>query len=169
MALVALQCLGQFHNPQHMYLDGRTGDGTVGLAPNTDEPYSGTHWEISGSLPLSSGTFTLFCDGDINSASYRFLDGNTFTGIVDLAPTTGGNFTGTVWKLNEVQVNSGIFTLQCLGRYHNPQHMYLDGHTGDGTLGLAPNTDEPYSGTRWLIGPVPQRIDDGTALNPVNG
>ncbi len=61
-----------------------------------------------------------------------------------------------------------LVTLQCLGQFHNPQYMYLDGHTADGTVGLAPNTDEPFSGTHWFIGPVPQRIDDGTALNPVD-
>jgi hypothetical protein len=30
------------------FLDGRTGDGTVGLAPNTNPPFTGTLWTVAG-------------------------------------------------------------------------------------------------------------------------
>jgi hypothetical protein len=40
-----LKCLGDIEGPP--WLDGRTGDGTVGLAPNTDPPYTGTKWEVT--------------------------------------------------------------------------------------------------------------------------
>jgi hypothetical protein len=47
-----LKCLGDI--PGLTFLDGRTLDGTVGLAPGTDPPFTGTHWEVVdlGELPL---------------------------------------------------------------------------------------------------------------------
>ena len=43
---VALKCLGNINGPR--WLDGRTGNGTVGLAPRTDPPFTGTKWEVQG-------------------------------------------------------------------------------------------------------------------------
>ena len=42
-----------------------------------------------------------------------------------------------------------IITLKCLGEAPGPR--YLDGRTQDGTVGLAPHTDPPYTGTRWSM------------------
>jgi hypothetical protein len=33
--------------PQRYFLDGRTQNGSVGLAPNTDPPFTGTRWEVA--------------------------------------------------------------------------------------------------------------------------
>jgi hypothetical protein len=41
---IALRCLGDRPGPR--YLDGRTHDGTVGLAPTTNAPFTGTRWEV---------------------------------------------------------------------------------------------------------------------------
>jgi hypothetical protein len=41
--------------------------------------------------------------------------------------------------------------LKCLGNFQNPDHIFLNGHTADGTLGLAPFTDPSHSGTSWSI------------------
>jgi hypothetical protein len=74
-------------------LDGRTGDGTVGLAPNTDGGFTGTKWRFQD---FGGYIVTLECLGNIDGP--RFLDGRTASGSVGLAPNTGGIFTGTRWK-----------------------------------------------------------------------
>jgi hypothetical protein len=40
-----LKCLGQLEKAR--WLNGISGNGTVGLAPNTNGGYSGTHWQIT--------------------------------------------------------------------------------------------------------------------------
>lgn len=40
---LAFMCLGDIEGPR--FLDGRTGDGTVGLAPSIDG-FSGTRWKV---------------------------------------------------------------------------------------------------------------------------
>jgi len=42
--IVALKCLGDIEGPR--WLDGRTADGTVGLASTTEPPFTGTKWEV---------------------------------------------------------------------------------------------------------------------------
>ena len=42
--LVNLECLGSLPGPR--FLDGRTANGTVGLAPSTDFPFTGTQWAL---------------------------------------------------------------------------------------------------------------------------
>jgi hypothetical protein len=42
-----------------------------------------------------------------------------------------------------------VVKLRCLGNIDGPG--FLDGHTADGTVGLAPNTRPPYTGTRWAV------------------
>jgi hypothetical protein len=39
-----LKCLGDIDGPR--WLDGRTADGTVGVAPTTEPPFTGTKWEV---------------------------------------------------------------------------------------------------------------------------
>jgi hypothetical protein len=43
---VTLQCMGADQNPKYEFLDGRTADGSVGLAPSTDGVFTGTHWTL---------------------------------------------------------------------------------------------------------------------------
>jgi hypothetical protein len=42
--IITLKCLGDKPGPR--YLDGRTQNGTVGLAPNTNPPFTGTKWRV---------------------------------------------------------------------------------------------------------------------------
>ena len=42
--IVALRCLGDIPGPR--WLDGRTADGTVGVAATTEPPFTGTKWEV---------------------------------------------------------------------------------------------------------------------------
>jgi hypothetical protein len=73
-------------------------DGTVGLAPSTNPPFSGTRWRAA-LAPGEPTFFTLQCLGEIDGP--RFLDGRTMDGTVGLAPNTEPPFTGTVWDVRE--------------------------------------------------------------------
>lgn len=42
--VVTIECLGDFKNPNRRFLDGRTQDGVLLLAPSTDPPFTGTRW-----------------------------------------------------------------------------------------------------------------------------
>jgi hypothetical protein len=44
-----------------------------------------------------------------------------------------------------------------MGELQGPR--WLDGRTGNGTVGLAPNTNPPFTGTRWEVRLYPVRID----------
>jgi hypothetical protein len=92
-----LECLGSFKNPNARFLDGRTHDGTIGLAPSTAASFTGTRWHAR---QVTRGV-TLECLGDFKNSSFRFLDGRTGNGTVGLAPTTSSPFTGTVWFIED--------------------------------------------------------------------
>jgi hypothetical protein len=137
--VVALKCLGHIEGPR--WLDGRTGNGTVGLAPQLGGAYTGTKWQV---FKVGDNIFNLKCLGDREGP--RWLDGRTGNGIVGLAPELGGMYTGTRWQAFEAGNN--IIILKCLGDKEGPR--WLDGRTGNGTVGLAPQTSG-YPGTSWEI------------------
>jgi hypothetical protein len=87
-----MKCLGDIEGPR--WLDGRTADGTVGLAPNTNRPFTGTRWQV---LEVGDNIVALKCLGDIGGP--RWLDGRTADGTVGLAATTEPSFTGTKWEV----------------------------------------------------------------------
>lgn len=145
---ITLKCLGHVDGPR--FLDGRTADGTVGLAPEANQDVSGAFWEVRG----EPNAVLLRCAGHIPGP--RFLDGRTADGTVGLIPAVkqDGLFdepdpalTGARWSVLDVAPNEVIFT--CLGHVHGPR--FLDGRTEDGTVGLAPQTGGPFTGTRWLV------------------
>ncbi|MEH2402308.1 hypothetical protein [Nostoc sp.] len=79
--------------PGPNYLDGRTGNGTVGLAPNFRGVFTGARWQI-----VNKGSYyTIRSCGTIPGADY--LDGRTGNGTVGLAPTFTGGFTGAKWSI----------------------------------------------------------------------
>ena len=147
---VSLKCLGNVSGPT--FLDGRTRDGTIGLAPDLGPKFSGTKWHVF----VGGGNILLKCLGAVEGA--RWLDGRTKDGTVGLAPGTARPFTGTRWRVMQVDANNpDIVALQCMGELQGPR--WLDGRTGNGTVGLAPNTDPPFTGTRWEVRLYPVRID----------
>ena len=89
-----MKCLGDIEGPR--WLDGRTGDGTVGLAPDRSRPFTGTRWQAiqAGDNP---SIVALRCLGDVEGP--RWLNGKTADGTVDVAPTTEPPFTGTKWEV----------------------------------------------------------------------
>jgi hypothetical protein len=147
---VSLECLGDKPGPK--FLDGRTGDGSVGLVPQIrTKTFSGTQWLVHMN---NSGELFLECRGTIEGP--RFLDGRTATGTVGLAPNTKRPFTGTLWQA--VQLGNDIYNFKCLGDIEGSR--FLDGRTGNGSVGLAQNTNPPFTGTRWRVARYPQCIDD---------
>jgi hypothetical protein len=135
--VVSLICLGSV--PGARYLDGRTADGTVGLAPNADMPFTGARWQVYDG---GAGSFTLKSLGTIDGP--RFLDGRTADGSVGLAATTDPTFPGTHWEITNL--GSGVsFSLRCLGTIEGSR--FLEGRTGNGTTGLAPSVHPPFTGT----------------------
>ncbi|MBV8814757.1 MAG: hypothetical protein JO271_09715 [Verrucomicrobia bacterium] len=143
---VSLRCLGNIAGPR--YLDGRTANGTVGLAPNMSPEFTGTRWRV---VRLSDEVVELKCLGNIEGP--RWLDGRTADGTVGLAPNTSGRFTGTRWQVVQAGYNDpNIVELRCLGDIDGPR--WLNGRTADGTVGIAPTTEPPYTGTKWEMIPV---------------
>jgi hypothetical protein len=47
------------------------------------------------------------------------------------------------------EVGGGLVTLECLG--DTPGLRFLDGHTADGTVGLAPSPAAPFTGASWRL------------------
>jgi hypothetical protein len=140
---VSLRCLGNIPGPR--YLDGRTANGTVGLAPNLSPRFTGTEWRV---VRAGDGVVELRCLGEIEGP--RWLDGRTADGTVGLAPNTNRPFTGTRWQVIQVGYgNPNIVVLKCLGDIQGPR--WLDGRTADGTVGVAATTEPPFTGTKWEV------------------
>ena len=148
---VSLRCLGQIRGPNYPnYLDGRTSDGSVGLAPKLTPKFSGTKWKV---FNAGGSAISLQCLGAVDGP--RWLDGRTSNGTAGLAPNRNKPFTGTRWEV--VELENGAIALKCLGDVEGPR--WLDGRTGEGTVGLARTTDPPFTGTRWDVRPYPVPID----------
>jgi hypothetical protein len=87
---ISLMCEGQIPGPR--WLDGRTADSAVDLAPSTAYPATGTRWKV---YDLGDGAIALECQGEIPGP--RWLNGRTGDGTVDLASSTAYPATGTRW------------------------------------------------------------------------
>jgi hypothetical protein len=147
---ISLSCLGDRPGPR--FLDGRTENGTIGLAPKLAAPFTGTKWRV---IRNGQGDLWLQCRGHIEGP--RWLDGRTHNGTVGLAPTNHKPYTGTRWKVVPLDdTNPNIIALQCLGDIKGSR--WLDGRTHDGTVWLAPKMEAPFTGTRWQVAlyPVPK-------------
>jgi hypothetical protein len=136
---ISLDCVG---GPQdaRFFLDGRTVGGTVGLAPTTQGPYTGTSWEVFVVKDITSGgpmEILLRCLGHLDGPEW--LDGRTADGGVGLAPHTGGVYTGTVWQVRE-EYDPGwsrVIALKCLGKGVEG-NRWLVGDPRDRTVRLGP-------------------------------
>jgi carbonic anhydrase len=52
--VMTFECLGDLDDSRFRFLDGRTENGSVGLAPSTDDPFTGTRWEVTRSAAALS-------------------------------------------------------------------------------------------------------------------
>jgi len=147
-AEVNLFCLGHIDGPR--WLDGRTHNGSVGLAPGRGGPFTGTRWRVERPNPGDRTLITLFCLGHLDGP--RWLDGRTHDGSVGLAPDTGGPFVGTRWRIGnpDGEQDASIVNILCVAG--SPDGLrWLDGRTHDGSVGLAPDRGNPFTGTRWQL------------------
>jgi hypothetical protein len=145
---ITLKCQAVGEGPR--FLDGRTHNGSVGLAPHTNPPFTGTKWEVIF-VPGKTHQINLYCRG--TTPGNRWLDGVTQEGRVALAPTRAGAFTGTYWEGVLVSGTTDQIALKCLGTGLEG-NRWLIGH-GDGTVGLAPQGGQ-IAGTRWKVSIIPK-------------
>jgi hypothetical protein len=135
------------------FLDGRTQDGTVGLAPHTNPPFTGTKWEVvqanPGKWPPNQWWFR--CLGNIPGP--QWLDGRTQNSSVGLAPSRGEPFTGTKWEVTSY--GGDEIALKCLGTVQG--NRWLDGRINIGTVGLSPYVNTGSNGgTIWKVRILPK-------------
>lgn len=137
---VKFECQGNI--PGNRWLDGRTVQADVKLAPNTSYPYTGTHWLVSD---LGGGEFAFMCQGNIPGNRWLKCNSGSSTGV-SLAANT--SYTGTHWRVYDL--GAGRVGIACQDSYAGPYH-WLDGRTANSTVGLAPNLYPPYTGAYWKI------------------
>ncbi len=127
--------MGANPNPNFLFLDGRTADGTVGLAPNTDAPYSGTKWQVT---EVTEGIITLENMGANPNPDFLFLDGRTADGTVGLAPNTDASYSGTKWKVYDL---GSVFGDEVV-RIANEEWVFFGNHVYDQDDGYLEERDE---------------------------
>jgi hypothetical protein len=109
-----------------IWLEGNTATGTVGLAPNTDFPFTGTKWTVVGLGP--NGEIGLHCEGHLDGP--RWLDGNTLEGTTWLRPNTNPPYTGTKWRVLELGNRKiKLLNLGLLGGADSYRYLYGDTKT----------------------------------------
>jgi len=140
-AVYQFRCLG--HLPGNPWLNGRTVERTVDLAPNTQPPYSGTRWRA---VKQMEGVFAFYCLGDVDTPN-RWLDGNTQDATVSLAPDTDQAHTGTHWQL--CHVRDTVYICRCLGDIEG--RRLLDGRTAESKVALTPRTGTAITGIQWEL------------------
>lgn len=149
-AVLALQRLWNRSNPDaRIAEDGQYGEQTnvrlgnspaEGFAlPDPDEP-----------RPLPLGIYSLKCLGTIEGP--RFLNGITAEARVDLAPSVGGSFSGTIWEITYDEAASA-YRFRCQGNIEGAR--FLNGLTAEARVDLAPSAGGEFSGTNWEAAPVP--------------
>jgi hypothetical protein len=150
--VVTLECLSKIQNPEFRFLDGRTLEGAVGLAPHTSAPFSGTQWRVR----FHGRIVALECQGQVQvPITGRFLDGHTPASTVAFAPTPLSRFTGARWLL---QGGSGDVTLKALGELEG-ENRFLNGRA-DRVVELAANAGPDFPGTQWEMTEVPSPHSD---------
>ena len=95
--LVILECLGDdAEKDGNRFLDGRTWEGTVGLAPKTRGRFTGTRWKLHR---CGKRKIQLECLGAARGP--RWLNGVTGEARVQL--TDDNKLSGTFWKVMKVE------------------------------------------------------------------
>lgn len=153
--LVRLKCLGNLKHFSYAYLNGNFSENdAVTLSPETPPPmFLGTYWQPE---IFPDGNYAFRCMASIYNNKYVYLDGNTYKGTIELAPSYSNS--GTRWKIENIR--KGVIALKCLGSHRDSNYVYLDGHTVNGQVNFAPQTDG-YTGTQWEVVP----LDDFFPLN----
>jgi hypothetical protein len=146
-SVVIIRCLGD--RPGVRWLDGRTADRTVGLAPVVGvEPFSGTKWRVLRLEGLNN-VYSFICLGEFQNPHGLFLCVETAgqSHPIFLKDTTepGLDFQERAWQLREIQ-DEGHYLSCYINSYAGVGN--LDGRTLDGSVGI---TNANPSGTHWAI------------------
>jgi tyrosinase len=96
-SVIALECQGS-GTTMVLWLDGHTGDGSLGLSPSLNPAFSGDRWAVEV-LDATNNIVALKCLGSDFNPSYVYLNGETGSGTVDLKPNTGSSYSGTHWRV----------------------------------------------------------------------
>jgi hypothetical protein len=140
-------------NNTQKYLDGRTADLSVGIAPITLNPFGGTHWTAQ---ELTQGIITLkltlFQGGD------RFLKGRPDTAKVELDSIADQVEFPCFWEpiIVDHQNDFDVWILRSMSIFDGPR--FLDYRSADDSVGMAPFIDGVFGGTRWTLVPNPPVI-----------
>jgi hypothetical protein len=122
------------------WLDGYTTSAGAGLAQDNAQPaFSGTRWRAHDA---GDGTFRFECLGNVPGSAWL----NVANGAPNLAATTDR---GAAARWQVIPDGTGNVTLRNVDA--GGANVWLDGHTLDGTLGLAPQTTGGFSGTHWRV------------------
>jgi hypothetical protein len=147
---IILESLGDVAGPR--WLDGRTIDGTVGLAPTFDGQFTGATWEL---VRVAGDVYSLKTLGAVEGP--RWLSCRAGTGVVSLSTISmfrhpvnaSGSSLAATYRWHIVPTDRDIVALRCAADDAHP--AWLDGRTHTGTVGLAPFTTPPFTGARWRI------------------
>jgi hypothetical protein len=153
---VTLRCLGTAPGPR--FLRGMMrGDHSVVLVTLKEGQDNDTHWRRDQN---SNGhLWTLRCLGNPPPGvdpGFQFIGGSR-DGAVIIAPKDQmPDGKPEIWRARPVPGVANAFTLENIAlRDVGVANRFLDGRTQNGSVGLAPNTDPPFTGTHWEVVPVP--------------
>ncbi|MES1240863.1 MAG: hypothetical protein ABUT39_04530 [Acidobacteriota bacterium] len=152
-----LACLGNGDDPLR-WLNGDTGNGGVNLTyrlPSVGVDVSGTLWKAVPST-CNAGSYALRALGSNTNPNYQYLDGTPGGSVVlDSDPTAQS----ASWQLLAVPNPADFYPHQPWGSAAAQSYTfqvknvhtatYLNGNTGDGSVGLTSDTTQ--TGTNWLV------------------
>lgn len=137
--VVALRCMGSGPEPNR-FLAGRAGEARIHLAQSQAQEAAGTRWQI---IAVGGGKVHL-CMEDAPGV-YRYLSGGR-DGSVRLVQSKESP--GALWTIGETE--EGCVYLSCMETAYK-SFGFLDGRTGDASVGLAPSIHGNYTGARWRV------------------
>jgi hypothetical protein len=143
--VISLECQGHLHPGQSFFLDGRTENGTVALASTIGGSFTGTRWKVHV-IDSRNEIITLENQEHISGSKFLYGAGD---GSVKLTDNTKPMSSGTKWRIRVIDSHNKVIVLE--NQRHISGSRFLDGVTEDGTVTLAPRTNEGFTGTQWRI------------------
>lgn len=149
---VTLRCLGDVPGPRFLRGLMRENHG-VRLVTAQGGHRGDTVWRRVQSA--SGRTWTLQCLGAAPAGvdpGSLFLGGTSNGSVLIAVKAQMPDGVPEPWRARPVPGMDGAFTLENVAlRDGGIAARFLDGRTQFGAVGLAPNTDPPFTGTRWEV------------------
>ena len=124
------------------WLDGQTIWGAVALAPNTNAPYSGTHWRVH---KLSNGNYAFANLGNYMNPDFVWLSGTPSAGTIALAESNTSS--ATQWTLTKQ--TDGSFSIQNAAATSGK--IWLSGNTSAGDVDLVSSSGSLPASAQWQL------------------